>query len=188
MQLRSLGGLYFGIHSTVQASRLRRWMSSFLEVRLQKGRCEEVLRGRTCPRCHKKFFICRHCDRGHVYCCKQCSQASRCEKCRIYRRRHRQSPLGRADHRDCERARRRRLILGKETVVDQTSGGAVASARVSARVRMAAVSAVIGGIFEEETRYEKTCCEMCGRLGRYVRFGNDMFERRKRKSKMRFSV
>jgi hypothetical protein len=53
---------------------------------MQKRRCEEVLRGRTCPRCHKKFFICRHCDRGHVYCCKQCSEASRCEKCRGYRR------------------------------------------------------------------------------------------------------
>jgi hypothetical protein len=160
-------------------------MSSFLEVPLQKRRCEEVLRGRTCPRCHKKFFICRHCDRGHVYCCKQCSQASRCEKCRVYRRRHRQSPLGKADHRDRERARRRRLILGKETVGDQTSGGGVASARVSARVRMAAVSAVISGIRKEETRYEQTCCEMCGRPGRYVYFGDD---RPKRKSKRRCSV
>jgi hypothetical protein len=96
--------------------------------------------------------------------------------------------LGRADHRDCESARRRRLILGKETVGDQTSGGAVLSARVSARVRMAAVSAVIGGIGEEETQYEKTCCEMCGRPGRYVRFGDDMFERRRQRAKRRFSV
>jgi hypothetical protein len=96
--------------------------------------------------------------------------------------------LGRADHRDRERARRRRLILGKENVGDQTSGGVDISARVSARVRMAAVSAVIGGISKEETRYEKTCCEMCGRPGRYVRFGDDRSERWNRKSKRRSSA
>ena len=96
--------------------------------------------------------------------------------------------MGKADHCDRERTRRRRLILGKEIVGDQSSEGAVLSARVSARVRMAAVSAVIGGIFKEEIRYEKTCCERCGCPGRYVRFGDDMFEKRRRRPQRRFSV
>ncbi len=97
---------------------------------------------------------------------------SRYEKCRIYRRRHRQSFEGRADHRDRERSRRRRLILGKEIVVDQTSGRGVRSARVSALMRMTAAVAVIGCVGEEETRDDEIHCEICGRPGVLVRFGD----------------
>ena len=137
---------------------------------MKKLGCCEVFRGCTCPRCFKKFFICRHCDRGHVYCCRQCSIRSRYEKCQVYRRRHRRSLEGREDHRDRERSRRRRLILGKEIVVDQTSDQGVKSARVSALMRMTAEVAVIGSIGEEEARDEEIYCAICGRPGSFVRF------------------
>ncbi len=53
-------------------------------------------------------MICRACDRGHVYCGPACSGVARRDSLRRARRRHRHSPEGRLDHRDRERARRRR--------------------------------------------------------------------------------
>ena len=144
------------------------------------SRCGEVFRGCICPRCQKTFFICRHCDRGHVYCCKECSLLSRCEKCRVYRRRYRRSDAGRKDHRDGERARRRRLILGQEIMGDQTYRGSVSSAKVSARVRMVAMSVVLERIGEEENQDEKIFCEFCGRPGRFVYFGDGTIRERRR--------
>lgn len=33
-----------------------------------------------CVRCHCQVIICRHCDRGNVYCADQCAELSRLEK------------------------------------------------------------------------------------------------------------
>jgi len=134
--------------------------------------CGEVLRGRICPKCKKQFFICRHCDRGHVYCCRQCSIRSRREKCRHYRRRHRSSLEGRLDHRDQQRARRRRLSGREKTVGDHTSGGSIKSARVSAQTRLVAMVAALSSVSEEDSRDAQTRCEFCGRPGDFVRFGH----------------
>jgi len=142
-----------------------------LECQLQKSRCGEVLRGAICPRCQKTFYICRHCDQGHVYCSRQCFLMSRAAKCRGYRRRYRQSPEGRADHRDRERSRRRARILGKEIVVDQGYEEGVRSARVSARVRLAAALAVLSRASEENKNGTEVCCSFCGRRGEFVFFG-----------------
>lgn len=130
----------------------------------------ESLRGRICPRCHRQFFLCRHCDRGHVYCCRICSLTSRLEKCRIYRRRHRRSPEGRLDHRDSERARRNRLRSLFSPVGDHTSDKGFESARVSAPTRMAAVIAALGSVCEEETQDNGIRCEICGSRSAFVRF------------------
>lgn len=134
------------------------------------SRCNEVFRGAICPRCHKQFYICRHCDRGHVYCCRRCSSLSRFEKCRVYRQRHRQSEEGQKDHRDRERKRRRRKILGREIVVDQAYKQVVSSARVSAPMRVAAALAAIGSIGKEETNDGELFCEFCGRRSKFVYF------------------
>ncbi len=61
-----------------------------------------------CPGCLEPFSICKSCDRGHVYCGPRCSAEARSLSLRRARRRHRQSPEGRLDHRDRERDRRRR--------------------------------------------------------------------------------
>ena len=148
------------------------WMSSFFRVGMHESRCGEVFRATTCPRCQRRFYICRHCDRGHVYCCRQCFVASRCEKCRVYRRLYRQSPEGREDHRERERERRRRRRgLGKKSVGDHGYAEVSESATVSARVRMAAAVAVISSTGGEETADEYVYCEMCGRRAKFVYFG-----------------
>lgn len=159
----------------------------FVERGMRESQCGEVFRAAICPRCQKTFYVCRHCDRGHVYCCRECSIESRCEKCRIYRRHYRRSPEGKKDHRDHERARRRRRILGKEIVGDHSYEEWSVSARVSTRVRMSAAVAVISGTFEEETKDGYVYCEMCGRRGKFVYFGNGTRYQRNRMRVFRYS-
>jgi hypothetical protein len=96
---------------------------------------------------------------------------SRLEKIRIYRKRYRKSKEGREEHQDTERNRRRRQTLGEKTVGDQSSAVALRSATVSALMRMAAMSAVIGRVGQEEAEDGKVYCEFCGRPGVFVRFG-----------------
>ena len=67
---------------------------------------ELTVRNAQCPRCNKKFAICKRCDRGHVYCSKECSEQARQESKRRARKKYRRSPEGREDHRDRERERR----------------------------------------------------------------------------------
>lgn len=117
------------------------------------SRCGEVFKGAICPRCQKQFFICRHCDRGQVYCCRKCSSLSRFEKCRIYRQRYRQSKEGQKDHRDRKRERRRRKILSHEIVGDQTYKEMVSSGMVFAPKRLADVLAVIGRVGKTMVKY-----------------------------------
>ena len=67
------------------------------------------------------FYVCRHCDRGQIYC----GFASRCEARRrslkAARARHQGSELGRLDHRDHQRAYRARPKLVSPRVMDQGS-------------------------------------------------------------------
>ena len=67
------------------------------------------LRHRLCRRCGAEFWICRSCDRGHRYCSGTCSGQARAESLRRARRKHRHSDEGRADHRDEEQQRRKRI-------------------------------------------------------------------------------
>lgn len=153
---------------------------------MRASRCGEIFRGAVCPRCQKTFYICRHCDRGHVYCCKKCSQLSRFEKCQGYRKQYRQSEEARKDHSDRERERRREVVLGKKSVGDQSYGGGDFSAMVSARVRTAAVLAVLSRIGEKEISDEEIFCEFCGRPGRFVYFGDGTVRQRERAAVFRF--
>jgi len=91
---------------------------------------EHTARLARCPRCEEPFSICKHCDRGHVYCSPRCSAEARSESLRRARRRHRQSPEGRLDHRDRERDRRRRQRQESTCVGDHPSAPADASVTV----------------------------------------------------------
>jgi len=52
--------------------------------------------------------LCRSCDRGQAYCPEPCRAVARRGVVRAARQRHRDSPEGRADHRDHQRAYRAR--------------------------------------------------------------------------------
>lgn len=137
----------------------------FNGVFLQAGKCGEVLIGRICPRCKKQFWICRHCDRGHVYCTFYCSTVARAEKCKVYRKQYRQSLEGRLDHRDTERVRRQRKAVG-----DQTSLFSGKTARVSAPMRLSAWFAAMRGVGGKDTNDGEICCSICGRSGNFGQF------------------
>ena len=84
---------------------------------------EVVLRQRFClgQGCQAVFFICTHCDRGHRYCSTECRKQARRQQRRCANRRHQQSPEGRLDHRDRQRAYRCRLRQAQPRVTDQGS-------------------------------------------------------------------
>lgn len=92
-----------------------------------KGRSNRgpLLSSESCRRCNGLFAICASCDRGQAYCSPACRTAARQDSVRAARRRHRQSPEGRLDHRDHQRAFRAR-------VRDQTSRRAAAPATLPA--------------------------------------------------------
>lgn len=98
------------------------------EVSLRRGRC-----GR--PACGRVFYVCRPCDRGQVYCSRDCSEMARVEDVRAARARYRDSDEARADHRDYVRAWRasRRFVRdqGSQKVAPSSKvilGGAPAAA------------------------------------------------------------
>jgi hypothetical protein len=42
----------------------------------------------SCARCHSQSFICRTCDRGQIYCSRECAIAARTQSQRESRQRH----------------------------------------------------------------------------------------------------
>jgi hypothetical protein len=61
--------------------------------------------------CGARFFLCPACDRGQCYCSAACRRSVRTVQRRAARQRHQRSPAGRLDHRDRQRAYRRRLAV-----------------------------------------------------------------------------
>lgn len=131
--------------------------------------------------CGARFFLCRACDRGQCYCCAACRAQARTQQRRTARQRHQRSAAGRLDHRDRQRAYRRRLARrhhtlppptapllpaapsSAENVTDHTSQTAAPSGIVrtsawrwpaSAQPRLAALGVLI--------------CHWCGRVGRWL--------------------
>ena len=66
-----------------------------------------------CARCRSQVWICSHCDRGNVYCGKQCSEPARRESLRAAGRRYQGSRPGRFRH--AERQRHYRVKSQKVT-------------------------------------------------------------------------
>lgn len=65
--------------------------------------------------CGARFFLCRACDRGQCYCSAACRRRARTSQRRAARQRHQRSPAGRLDHRDRQRAYRRRQAVRRHT-------------------------------------------------------------------------
>ena len=144
------------------------------------------LRLARCPRCQRLFAICCHCDRGHVYCGRSCSESARRDNLRRARRRHRRSPEGRLDHRDRERARRRRRRLFGARVGDHPSATPEPGIKLSAALDPSGISSE-GTAADRVEKVEilhalrpvrvvpsprvlrARRCRVCGRLERWVR-------------------
>lgn len=138
---------------------------------------ENVLRQRTCRlvSCRSLFYICRRCDRGQGYCSPACRAVSRRQQCRDANRRHQQSPEGRADHRDRQRAYRKRLQAAR--VTDQgrrTRRTSIKLSRPRADFSLARKSERLGleighvkPFSSGSDRFRPTCI-VCGRAGGWV--------------------
>ena len=65
-----------------------------------------------CARCRSQVWICSHCDRGNVYCSKQCSGPARRESLRAAGDRYQSSRCGRFKHaqRQCRYRAKRPIV------------------------------------------------------------------------------
>lgn len=61
-----------------------------------------------CARCHCQVVICRHCDRGNVYCGERCAKPARTETLRRAGSRYQSSRRGRLSNADRQRRYRER--------------------------------------------------------------------------------
>ena len=52
----------------------------------------------SCVLCHAQVVICTYCDRGQIYCTKNCSKQARLKSCREANARYQQTPKGRRLH------------------------------------------------------------------------------------------
>ena len=105
---------------------------------------QEVCRG---AKCGAVFYICGSCYRGQAYCGDRCRAPAQRQQRRNANRRHQQSPEGRLDHRDHQRAYRARCRL--RGVTDTPSTGRPRSATIAPPVRHPAIRPV---------------CVVCGRV------------------------
>lgn len=124
--------------------------------------------------CGTLFWICRHCDRGHRYCSDRCRGKSRREQRRAANRRHQQSPEGRLDHRDRQRAYRQRRARAR--VTDQGSGRDFSSDNVLSPGLNAQKNEEEHTVTDHRAVYalvhrqsEQASCIVCGRQGDFIK-------------------
>jgi hypothetical protein len=141
------------------------------------GKDQDLLRLRACHRCYAPFWICRFCDRGQRYCSSRCRASAQQEQQRLANRRHQQSLEGRLDHRDRQRAYRKRCA--QRRVTDQSSPALVSaskmqpcdfgSTQIAARVGSSALRVRFRALPAWHARkLPPPRCVICGRQG-YVR-------------------
>jgi hypothetical protein len=145
----------------------------------------EPFRQRFCcaAACGARFFVCRACDRGQRYCSAACRAQARAQQRRTARQRHQRSVAGRLDHRDRQRAYRRRLAVRshlsvslsvptpdtapppqlQENVTDHTSRTRPDSGKVRAFVWRWPVAPQAA-----HTTLGVLVCRWCGRVGRWL--------------------
>ena len=149
---------------------------------------EVVLRPRLCFRCHTMFYICRRCDRGHRYCSPSCRTAALHEQRRQANRRHQHSLAGRQDHRDRQRAYRKRCAQRRwalasltNNVTDKSSIVLASSSMIAAWNAGSAPLVVQSGSAAPASRFGSQPagsnnwhptpvlgCIVCGQRGRFV--------------------
>jgi hypothetical protein len=145
---------------------------------------EVVFRPKRCRACNAVFVICRSCDRGQRYCRPACRVAALREQRRRANRRHQHSPEGRLDHRDRQRAYRKRCAQRRVTdtsSVALTSPGNISTwprksekAGVPLSFRVSLLGCRVAFDWREREgehpRRQSALlrCAICGRLGRFI--------------------
>jgi hypothetical protein len=117
--------------------------------------------------CGMPFFICESCERGQCYCSETCSYQARLQKCRGYNRNHQQSPEGRRDHADRQRAYRDRKSGKKMT--DHGSIRPSHSGSVGILDWIQAFGAMVDSIRANLNGVGFARCCICGRRGELAR-------------------
>jgi len=146
-------------------------VQSRLRARMEPA-AEVVLRQRFCraSKCGVVFWICQRCDRGQQYCSDRCREKARREQRRAANRRHQQSPEGRLDHRDRQRAYRQRQVRAR--VTDQASRAPSATGNIPLPVFAPPVATEEGG--QSSLRniaspgHGVPYCVICGQPGRFI--------------------
>lgn len=145
-------------------------------------RCDKEknsLRKYYCKRCKCEVLICRHCDRGNIYCNSGCARISRAESKNAARRTYEMSDRGKANH----AARQKKCRDNKKSVTDQGSNPeevvpsspsvsetAVKEAQGTENPEVLSPGSLI---HEVRPRLSRICCHFCGRRGvGYYRHGS----------------
>jgi hypothetical protein len=108
-----------------------------------------------CLRCRVQVLICRHCDRGHVYCAAGCAREARRRSQREAGRRYQSSRRGRVKH----AMRARRCRGRKNNVTHQGSR----SARADDLLSEGPAVAVTEPSPMDKSRRPRRHCHRCGR-------------------------
>jgi hypothetical protein len=109
-----------------------------------------------CAGCRCQVVICRHCDRGNIYCGPQCSQPARRQSQRAAGRRYQSSRRGRFRH----AARQRCYRFRRRKVTHQGSIDSPADVLLSAESRVVAAHSGATPL----TVAQGLHCHMCKRL------------------------
>ena len=133
------------------------------------------------PGCGDMFFVCPRCDQEQVYCSKPCRKLARLAKHRVANRRHQQSEEGRLDHRDRQRAYRRRKALASsqsattKSVTDHTPSPTASCVTLLAAAVAPAPrpSSTTRALFRAQewlfhSNRHLVICRFCGRRGRFL--------------------
>ena len=133
---------------------------------------KKTFRQRSCKadNCGRLFFICSHCYRGQSYCSEPCQLKSRVEQLRAAQRRYLQSPEGRKDQNDRQRAyRQRKAALSRisisESVIDQTPQSPPTSRMITPQPVLASFETPWQ---KSRSDYGWVACHFCGRVGRFL--------------------
>jgi hypothetical protein len=129
-------------------------------------------RQRSCKadNCGRLFFICSHCDRGQRYCSEPCRLKSRAEQLRAAQRRYLQSPEGREDQSDRQRAYRlRKAALSRASASESVIDHAPKSPPTSCMITPQPVLALIKAPRQHSHSNDGwVICQFCGRAGRFL--------------------
>ena len=129
--------------------------------------------------CGARFFVCRACDRGQRYCSAACRAQARTQQQRNARQRHQRSRAGRLDHRDRQRAYRRRRAVRRHAAVTSSAATLPTSSQENVTDHASATTATCSKVRASVWRWPEfpaaartalgvLVCRWCGRVSRWL--------------------
>lgn len=115
-----------------------------------------------CARCRSQVWICRHCDRGNVYCGRPCSGSARHESLRAAGQRYQSSRIGRFRHAE----RQSQYRAKRQKVTHHGSAAVVPDDVLGARFKTAAVERFVAVAAGAQVQRCHFCYRPCSPLVR----------------------